>query len=106
MSVPKSPRDAKRALEQGLSQTEFNGTRGCDDHDQPAGPQTAATWRALVQSHASDQARLLLSLAFARMLYFSWLFSNPLMATCPPPSRVPSPGYAFPQPLTRVTIVI
>jgi len=25
---------------------------------------------------------------------------------CPPPSRVPSPGYAFPQPLTRVTIVI
>jgi hypothetical protein len=23
-----------------------------------------------------------------------------------PPSRVPSPGYAFPQPLTRVTIVI
>jgi uncharacterized protein YndB with AHSA1/START domain len=22
---------------------------------------------------------------------------------CPPPSRVPSPGYAFPQPLTRVT---
>jgi hypothetical protein len=24
----------------------------------------------------------------------------------PPPSRVPSPGYAFPQPLTRVTIVI
>ena len=25
---------------------------------------------------------------------------------CPPLSRVPSPGYAFPQPLTRVTIVI
>lgn len=25
---------------------------------------------------------------------------------CPPPSRVPSPGYAFPQPLTRVTIVV
>ncbi len=25
---------------------------------------------------------------------------------CPPPSRVPSPGYAFPQPLTRITIVI
>jgi hypothetical protein len=25
---------------------------------------------------------------------------------CPPPSRVPSPGFAFPQPLTRVTIVI
>jgi hypothetical protein len=25
---------------------------------------------------------------------------------CPPPSRVPSPGYAYPQPLTRVTIVI
>jgi len=25
---------------------------------------------------------------------------------CPPPSRVPSSGYAFPQPLTRVTIVI
>jgi len=25
---------------------------------------------------------------------------------CPPPSRAPSPGYAFPQPLTRVTIVI
>jgi hypothetical protein len=25
---------------------------------------------------------------------------------CPPPSRVPSPGYAFPQQLTRVTIVI
>jgi hypothetical protein len=24
----------------------------------------------------------------------------------PPPSRVPSPGYAFPQPLTRVTTVI
>jgi hypothetical protein len=24
----------------------------------------------------------------------------------PPPSRVPSPGYAYPQPLTRVTIVI
>jgi hypothetical protein len=24
----------------------------------------------------------------------------------PPPSRVPSPGYAFPHPLTRVTIVI
>src|SRR5438132_6645498 len=23
---------------------------------------------------------------------------------CPPPSRMPSPGYAFPQPLTRVTI--
>ena len=38
--------------------------------------------------------------------YFSWLFSNPLMATCPPPSCVPSPGYAFPQPLTWVTIVI
>jgi hypothetical protein len=50
----------------------------------------------MVQSHASDRARLLLSLAFAHLLYFSWLFSNPLMATCPPPSRVPSPGYAFP----------
>jgi hypothetical protein len=25
---------------------------------------------------------------------------------CPPPSRVPSPEYAFPQPLTKVTIVI
>jgi len=25
---------------------------------------------------------------------------------CPPLSRVPSPGYAFPQPLTGVTIVI
>jgi hypothetical protein len=25
---------------------------------------------------------------------------------CRPPSRVPSPGHAFPQPLTRVTIVI
>ena len=25
---------------------------------------------------------------------------------CPPPSRVPSPRYALPQPLTRVTIVI
>ena len=60
----------------------------------------------MVQSHASDRARLLLSLAFAHLLYFSCLFSNPLMATCPPPSRVPSPGYAFPQPLTMVTIVI
>lgn len=28
------------------------------------------------------------------------------IAPCPPPSRVPSPGYAFPQPLTKVTIVI
>jgi hypothetical protein len=35
----------------------------------------------MVQSHASDRARLLLSLAFAHLLYFSWLFSNPLMAT-------------------------
>jgi hypothetical protein len=34
----------------------------------------------MVQSHASDRARLL-SLAFAHLLYFSWLFSNPLMAT-------------------------
>jgi len=25
---------------------------------------------------------------------------------CPPQPREPSPGYAFPQPLTRVTIVI
>ena len=25
---------------------------------------------------------------------------------CPPPSRVPSPGYAFPQPLTRVTVAV
>ena len=49
----------------------------------------------MVKSHASDRARLLLSLAFAHLLYFSWLFSNPLMTTCPPPSRVPSPGYAF-----------
>jgi hypothetical protein len=60
----------------------------------------------MVQSHASDRARLLLSLAFAHLLYFSWLFSNPLMATCRPPSRVPSPGYPFLQPLIRVTIVI
>ena len=35
----------------------------------------------MVQSHASDRARLLLSLAFAHLLYCSWLFSNPLMAT-------------------------
>ena len=35
----------------------------------------------MVQSHASDRARLLLSLALAHLLYFSWLFSNPLMAT-------------------------
>jgi hypothetical protein len=28
------------------------------------------------------------------------------LAPCPPPSRVPSAGYAFPQPLTRVTTVI
>jgi hypothetical protein len=35
----------------------------------------------MVQSHASDRARLLLSLAFAHLLYFSWLFSNPLIAT-------------------------
>jgi hypothetical protein len=29
----------------------------------------------------------------------------PRRPPCPPPSRVPSPGYAFPQPLTRVTVV-
>ena len=31
---------------------------------------------------------------------------SPHRPPCPPPSRVPSPGYAYPQPLTRVTIVI
>jgi hypothetical protein len=37
-----------------------------------------------------------------------WSSAGPLThrPPCPPPSRVPSPGYAYPQPLTRVTIVI
>ncbi len=60
----------------------------------------------MVQSHATARARRLLSLAIVHLLYVSWLFSNPLMAACPPPARVPPPEYAFPQPVTRVTIVI
>jgi len=43
-----------------------------------------------------------------------WRLTRQPLACCspialparPPPLRVPSPGYAFPQPLTRVTIVI
>ena len=37
-----------------------------------------------------------------------WSSAGPLThrPPCPPPSRVPSSGYAYPQPLTRVTIVI
>ena len=39
-------------------------------------------------------------------LMLQLIYESLVCSPCPPPSRVSSPGYAFPQPLTRVTIVI
>jgi hypothetical protein len=67
--------------------------RNCEPHGRSV---VAITLECLTQSQLRPADRLMLQLTYESLV----------CSPCPPPSRVPSPGYAFPQPLTRVTIVI